>query len=134
MCLFTKDKEARIALEDITVYKVMHVSKNDDVVCGTPPFQRTYVYRPGLNIPQRKAAAPEKLSPEDDWYSVREGCLHAYTYAEAADSAVEELKTCSPKQFSVVKMYIPAGTPYYMGDDCDVASEALYWPEEDVNA
>ena len=134
MCLFSKDKEARIAHEDIAVYKVMRVSTVDGAVYGVPPFQHEYTYYPGLNVPRHKDETLKETRSFDRWYSVGEGYLHAYTDSEAAVMAIKSLQISSLSPVSVVKMYIPAGTPYYLGALHDIAAAALYWPVEDKNA
>ena len=138
MCLFTQDKEPKIAQENITVYKVMRVSKVGDVTYGTPPYHNRYTYSPGLNVPTRKI---ERLKEGraggyefSHWYSVEEGYLHAYVDSQSAFRKVNSLKLQGFWPMSVVEMYIPAGTKYYIGDDYDIASEALYWPDKDKNS
>lgn len=133
MCLFTQDKEPKIAQEDITVYKVMRVSKGTGVTYGTPPYHNRYTYYPGLNVPTSKVEAL-KESMHGYWYSVEEGYLHAYVDTKSAARKVEALKFQGFWPMSIVEMYIPAGTKYYIGDDYDIASEALYWPVLDKNA
>jgi hypothetical protein len=130
MCLFTADREPKIAQEDITVYKVMRVSKVDKYAYGIPPYQDLYTYRPGLNIPSFKAETP---APKESqyWYSVGKGYLHAYADIRPAVIKAEALNSHRYYSMSVNKMHIPAGTAYYLGNDHDIASEALYWnPEE----
>lgn len=133
MCLFTKDKEPKIAQEDITVYKVMRVSTVGGAVHGAPPFRYEYTYYPGLNVPLLKVETPKESRSFDRWCSVGEGYLHAYTDIKAATMAVK-LQQIQGFPMTVVKMYIPAGTPYYLGVNCDIAAAALYWPVEDKNA
>lgn len=133
MCLFTTDREPKIAQEDITVYKVMRVSKVGKYAYGIPPYQDLYTYRAGLNIPSFKAETPAPKEYQY-WYSVGKGYLHAYADIMPAAIKAKKLNSQGYYSMSVNEMRIPAGTPYYLGVGHEIAAAALYWPVEDKNA
>lgn len=131
MCLRKTHNEPKIAQNDIEVWKVLTDK-------GQSPYL-DYQYRPGMNRP---ACAKTMPVPVEQEY-ITGGYLHAYTSREKA----EERKRL--RMYEVVhkvggdcflsayfeegvvqRMLIPKGSLYYEGDDDDICSERLYWPEE----
>ena len=121
MCLIKTHTEIKTAEEDIPVYKVLRV----DYIA---PFCPWYRYRKGLNRPDSNPTEPELRE------AVESGYLHAFTNKDSAKKTVEKLKEKNSFYFllecKVVKMYVPKGSKYWLGNRNDIAATAFEWREE----
>lgn len=131
MCLRKTHDEPKIAQNDIEVWKVLTDK-------GQSPYQG-YQYRPGMNRPECAKTTPVPVEQHD----INGGYLHAYTSREKAEERkrlrmYEVMHKVGGDCFLsayfeegvVQRMLIPRGSLYYEGDDDDICSERLYWPEE----
>lgn len=140
MCLITENNIPLAAEEDIEVYKVMEVMT--DVTgspFGVPPYRPFYSYHPGKNRPSEYDTAmygnkPSETSLSYKHYVVEAGYLHAYVKPGLAYALQNKLQIewdNDAPNFKVVKMTVPKGTKYFLGDHNDIAAETLVWnPEE----
>lgn len=134
MCLTKIHKEIKTADKDILVYKVL---TSDD--CA--PYLGIYRYTHGLN-------SPMELPPSDHLTCtiIDSGYLHAYTDELCAKRSVEIFHKYEDlchanlaavglygkkKSYKVVKMYIPKGEAYWLGDAYDIAATRLEWKEDE---
>ena len=144
MCLVIDTTGARIADENIKVYKV--ISNTDQA-----PFKGTYQYIHGLNVAEEYRAVYEKgkgfktvrakvsidKPADDDATILGDGFLHAYTELEPAEIMKRVIETSEwndllsgPEKptFKVVEMVVPKGTVYYLNyPGNEIASRALLW-------
>lgn len=120
MCLRKTHVEPKIAQDDIEVWKVL---TNE----GLSPYQN-YQYHPGINKPVKQRVIPVKQ------LLITDGCLHAYRKKEMAKEFRLNCMWIDGVEHVIHRMIIPKGTAYYEGDDGDVCSECLYWPEEETAA
>ena len=130
MCLIKTHKEPRIARDDIEVWKVLTPK-------GLSPFQG-YQYHPGMNKPACAKTVPVPAEQQE----INGGYLHAFRSKEKAEGytqlrsfkrVVNTGVTITWENFEdyvVQRMLIPKGSVYYEGEDDDICSSALYWPEE----
>ena len=116
MCLYKTHEEPRIAQDDIEVWKVL----TDE---GLSPFQ-DYQYHLGINKPAEQKVTPVEQLLIDDGY------LHAYRKKEKAELNAFKYTRIIGAEHVVHRMLIPKGTAYYEGNNGDICSECLYWPEE----
>ena len=139
MCLITDRNIPLVAEEDIEVYKVMQVmTDKTGSPFGVPPYRTLYHYHPGKNQSSEHDITmygnePIKTSSSGKYYGVEAGYLHAYVNRYAAGFLHAELlvKSGGTTTIKIVKMTIPKGTKYFLGNDNDIASEVLVWnPEE----
>lgn len=134
MCLTKIHKEIKTADKDIPVYKVL----TED---NFAPYIGHYRYCRGLNTPY--ALPPSHSYNEDD---IDAGYLHAYTDELCAKRSVEIFHAyenqvyanlaavglySKKKSYKVVKMYIPKGEAYWLGDAYDIAATRLEWKENE---
>lgn len=130
MCLRKMHTRPKVAENDIEVYKVL-----DDR--GKSPYME-YSYHHGLNAPATHQTG------DGDGEEIGSGYLHAYRVKGIAEFEASRLDDALDRfhrrvrafprpntRLLVLKMYIPAGVPYYEGTYGDICAEALYWPEED---
>ena len=131
MCLRKTHDEPRIAQNDIEVWKVLTDK-------GLSPYT-DYQYRPGMNRPACAKTMPVPVEQQQ----INGGYLHAYTSRVKAEECkmlrmYEIVQNIGGDSFVsayfdegvVQRMLIPKGSMYYEGDDDDICSECLYWPEE----
>ena len=128
MCLTKIHKEIKTADRDIPVYKVL----TED---NFAPYIGHYRYCRGLNTPY---ALPPSHSYHED--SIDAGYLHAYTDELVARHSMEQLKLWAyhhtpalqdEETFKVVKMVVPKGEAYWLGDAYDIAATRLEWKENE---
>ena len=127
MCLFTHDKKPRVATHDIPVWKFLCAD-------NSAPCFRYYVYRKGENRPE---GADNGLF-SGSRSAIRGGWLHAF-FIDQESSAAHEIADMTTKMMNdrgydakVVKMYIPAGEQYYLGEDFDICAKCLVWPGDET--
>ena len=141
MCLITDSNIPLVAEEDIEVYKVMEVmTDKKGSPFGVPPYRPLYRYHPGKNQSSEYDITmygnkPIKTSPSGLYYMVEAGYLHAYVDWHAATHLyTHTLLNSGGTLYSackIVKMTVPKGTKYFLGNDNDIAAETLVWnPEE----
>ena len=136
MCLTKIHKEIKTADRDIPVYKVL---TKDNFA----PYIGHYRYCRGLNTPY---ALPPTNSYNED--SIDAGYLHAYTDELVARHTAESMQVMelfrrytatdteasekvSKRRFKVVKMVVPKGESYWLGDAYDIAATRLEWKENE---
>jgi len=100
------------AHKDIIVYKIL--VQISDVYHA--PYQRSYIYHKGLNIPQN--LSKKKLFEETPIFA---GWLHAFIDREEAERVAEW-----SNEF-VTQMVIPKGARYILGTAKDVCASCLKW-------
>ena len=139
MCLITDSNIPLVAKEDIEVYKVMEVMTDKmGSPFGVPPYRPLYHYHPGKNQSSEYDITmygnkPVKTSPSGQYYMVEAGYLHAYDDWYAASHLYTHmlLNSGGTATIKIVKMTVPKGTKYFLGNDNDIAAETLVWnPEE----
>lgn len=132
MCLIKTHDEPRIAQNDIEVWKVLTPK-------GLSPFQG-YQYHPGMNRPARAGTIPIPAGQRQ----IDGGYLHAFRDREKAEGCTQlrsfqnvvkfrrggNAVRADFEDYVVQRMLIPKGSVYYEGEDDDICSSALYWPEE----
>lgn len=136
MCLTKIHKEIKTADRDIPVYKVL----TED---NFAPYIGFYRYCRGLNT-------PVELPPSHSYHEndVDAGYLHAYTDELVARHTAESMQVMelfrrytatgtessekvSKRKFKVVKMVVPKGEAYWLGDAYDIAATRLEWKENE---
>ena len=122
MCLIKTHNEPKIAQDNIEVWKVL----TDD---GLSPYL-DYPYHPGMNKPTEQSVVPVPVEQSQ----ITVGYLHAYRKKEKAELNAFKYTRIIGVEHVVHKMLIPKGTAYYEGNNGDVCSECLYWPEEETAA
>ena len=120
MCLFKTHDEPRIAPDDIEVWKVL----TDD---GLSPYL-DYPYQIGMNKPTEQSVVPVPVEQSQ----ITVGYLHSYRNKETAELNAFKYTRIIGVEHVVHRMLIPKGTAYYEGNNGDVCSECLYWPEEKI--
>ena len=121
MCLYKTHEEPRIAQDDIEVWKVLTYE-------GLSPYQN-YPYHPGMNKPTLQSVVPVPVEQSQ----ITVGYLHAYRNKEKAELYATKFNYIFDViDYAVQRMLIPKGTAYYEGDDDDICSKCLYWPEEET--
>jgi hypothetical protein len=116
-----------IAREDIICAKLLLVDKSNDLFS---PFME-FKFTPNLVY---NNDSKEDIKPVvEDYYEVGSGFFHAYLLKEAADETAEKiirkykvsLILKGFKAVTVRKAIIPAGTPYYIGQDGDICAKSI---------
>ena len=127
MCLFTHDKKPRVATHDIPVWKVLRAD-------NSAPIVRGYVYGKGENRPE----GADNGYFSDSRSMINGGWLHAFFFDQYTSEVAHKVVGLALKMINdrghdakVVKMYIPAGEQYYLGEDSDICSKCLVWPDEE---
>ena len=116
MCLYVdpKNRAKKTAAQDIPVWKV--ISR-----VGNLSYHRKYEYEPNVII---KLIAKLERTTHVDFnygkYSVVKVGFHAWTDSDAAKCWVY-----GNDYYKVVKMIVPKGAHYYIGEDCDIVSDRL---------
>lgn len=120
MCLIKTHDEPKIAQADIEVWKIL-TNK------GLSPYHE-YQYHHGINKPAEHKEIPieQRL--------INGGYLHSYRKKEMAELNVLKCIWIIGVEHVIHRMIIPKGTAYYEGDNGDMCSECLYWPEEETAA
>lgn len=119
MCLYVKEGEdVRIADKPITVYKA--VKKYFFGLLATPPYFDSFTYKRFI---RHKLGFGLQIEPDylSDNRLVRKG-FHAYTKALSAESEL-----ISTHNLSIVKMTIPVGAEYVLGEYEEIVSNQLVW-------
>ena len=123
MCLKKTHDEPKIAQDDIEVWKVL-------TLWGESPF-KGYQYQPGMNKPSCAETTPVPREQRE----INGGYLHAFRKKEKAKQYADTLQDYYDSfndYYLVYRMLIPRGSIYYEGEDGDICSERLYWPDEDA--
>ena len=138
MCLFSREKEPKIAEKDIPVYKCLSVS-------NLAPYVPLYEYHKGLNYAKRPTR-DISIRTDDDRTILEDGkpaCvfddgwLHSLKPYDTPQAMLDWMRTSMRftfnrgviDQIKLVRMYIPKGTKYFEGLDDDYCSECLEWRE-----
>ena len=129
MCLTTNQNRPRIAITDITVYKVL-----DDA--GRAPYRSHYKYYRGMTQQDQENEVIYECSDSIS-REIHGGYLHAYTTKNDAEDLAQHFNDgrfrydfdwMMERHFFVAEMKIPAGTPYYVSyDGRQICSKALAW-------
>lgn len=111
MCLLIRDKDPKIAQEDIVCYKILECSRRRD--SWKTPFRQFEVEFDKLLADENKVF-PKKLQTDSEYnlYSVEKGCFH--TFRDMYDAR----KISYSNGFGYCKVFkcvIPKGTEYYAG-------------------
>ena len=123
MCLRITHDRPMVAREDMEVWKVLDSG-------SVPPYCH-YRYRRGLNVPDVPARGIGYRGVE-----IGPGWLHAFQHRAWAVEEAGALNLTGwlgkDRVFTAVRMLIPRGSEYYIGNHHDICSSALYWPEEET--
>lgn len=117
MCLYKKSRVPRIAMRDITVYKIV-ITKNHKYVTLFRNYEielgKTYkgiFYGDNIII---------ELILSLLYHAIFDGYIHSYCKLE---------KWMFKPHHTIMKCVIPRGTLYFIGDDNDIASRKLKYIE-----
>lgn len=108
-----------IARKEITVYKELekHTLRGKDSY--TSPY-RNFPYKKGEHYYQTGNWCTTKIFPDNNGnfrINVFEG-LHSYLNPYFAHKTRNRV---------IIKMVIPAGAKYFLGEDCEIVSDQLIW-------
>ena len=124
MCLYTKQRCAKVSNEPIKCYKVLRI---DVLGRALTPYQEEIVHPTVLcGNALFKPTHPSNIHFFDkpdtmDVFAVKEGFIHAY---KDIDAAVREVYNWRSR-IVIYECEIPAGTEYFEGTNRDICAQAL---------
>ena len=108
MCLTSRRKTAKVATEDIVVYKVL-INRKGGLVS---PFQLK-PYTLGITEDNTETMVTPQQNSKN--YIVSKGLLHSFMYEKEATDCMLYLNVTFGEKHCICKCIIPKGTPYYEG-------------------
>ena len=125
MCLRTIHENIRISTGNITVYKVLSIGNYPPYfsIDFSPDSPDTYRYKYGSNLPY----GSRDIDGFGTYNLVYGGFLHAFMSKSSAVLFKETIEENRKKKYKVVKMTIPPGAAYWVGDSDDICASELYW-------
>ena len=118
MCLVTKQTEPFTAKKSFVVWKVL-------TKWNQGPNRPSYYYMRGRNRAEQRDYEVRK----DPFYTyVYGGFLHAFISKSSAKNMAETFNHMSKSDnFKVVRMHVPEGATFYVGNAGDICSDVLVW-------
>lgn len=128
MCLYTRQSSPITAEQDIIVYKVLeHVVTGIE---GLSPFRSMIYYKGVLRQSSMTKATWDRSFPYP-LYEISEGLHACTTYGRAQELVDELVEDCYGLEvFTIIKMIIPQGAHFYLGEQEDIVSDQLLWPNQ----
>lgn len=125
MCLYTNEKEPRVAQEDINVYKVLLILKDGSLKSpyhqsfGNWNFNELYIN-----------SQSEDISQIFELMEIGPGFFHSYLTEEACNEMVGKIRRQidrykSSQKVKIFRAIIPKGTSFYVGQRSDICSKAI---------
>lgn len=116
MCLYTKNKKAKTASEDLVCYKVLIKNYGTHSCCVTPYAGYVVEFDKELVADGQKSINHLRMQDFHTNYGVKSGFFHTYENYNDALMVARDIKL--NKRFTscyVAKCIIPKGTNYYDG-------------------